>query len=72
MAIRRALAGNLAVPCLGTNAVLGNAVSATAAFQLAVLLTRLAAEPRVGGRCGLLVAMDGSGSLGALLIRSEE
>jgi 3-oxoacyl-(acyl-carrier-protein) synthase len=72
MAIRHALAGNPEVLCIHTNEFLGNAVSAMAAFQLAVLLTRIAEDPRSGAPCGLLIAIDGSGSLGAMLIRREQ
>lgn len=55
---------------IGLNDVVGNPVSAACAFQLAVLLARLADGDHPPGSCGLLTAIDGAGSLGMVLIRS--
>lgn len=69
-AIDQVLTGSTGVQRLGLNEVVGNAISASTAFQLAVLLTHLADGSHTGGAYALLVAIDSSGSLGAVLIRN--
>lgn len=69
-ALKKLIGVNSDIECLGLNSLVGNPVSASCAFQLAILLARFSEGGYAAGSCALLTAIDGSGSIGVVIIRS--
>lgn len=69
-ALKNSLGAKAEIECLRLNRLVGNPVSAACAFQLAILLARLSDGSHPAGSCALLTAIDGSGSIGVVILRS--